>query len=71
MAFRIVAKICGAGFFTRADTIAEAYERIRYILNNCGAYDFNKLSKYMFILCNMSGGGPLNYEDSYLIIEKL
>ena len=70
MGFKITAIICGSAFSAKAETRAEAYERIRSILNNCGDDDFNTLSEYMFILCNMSGDGPTSYENSFLRIEK-
>ena len=70
MGFKITAIICGSEFSAKAETIAEAYERVRSILNNCGDDDFNILSEYMCILCNMSGDGPMSYEKSFLRIEK-
>lgn len=70
MDFKITAIICGSEFSTKAETIAESYERIRSILNNRGDDDFNILSEYMFVLCNMSGDGPTSYENSFLRIEK-
>ena len=70
MGFKITAKFCGSEFSTEAETIAEAYERIRSILNNCGDDDFNILSEYMCILCNMSGHELASHENSFLRIEK-
>lgn len=71
MGFKITARICGSEFSTKAETVAEAYERVRSILNNRGDDDFNILSEYMFVLCNMSGDGPTSYEKSFLRIEKI
>lgn len=70
MGFKITAIICGSEFSTTAETVAEAYERVRSILNNRGDDDLNILSEYMFVLCNMSGDGPTSYEKSFLRIEK-
>lgn len=71
MGFKITAIICGSEFSVTAETVAEAYERVRSILNNRGDDDFNILSEYMFVLCNMSGDGPTSYEKSFLRIEKI
>lgn len=71
MGFKITAIICGSEFSTKTETVAAAYERVRSILNNLGDDDFNTLSEYMFVLCNMSGDGPTSYEKSFLRIEKI
>ena len=71
MGFKITAIICGSEFSAKAETIAEAYERVRSILNNRGDDDFNILSEYMCILCNMSGHELASHENSFLRIEKL
>ncbi len=68
MGFKITAIICGSEFSAKAETIAEAYERVRSILNNRGDDDFNILS--MCILCNMSGHELASHENSFLRIEK-
>lgn len=70
MGFKITAIICGSEFSAKAETIAEAYERVRSILNNRGDDDFNILSEYMSILCHMSGHELVSHENSFLRIEK-
>lgn len=70
MGFKITAIICGSEFSATAETIAEAYERVRSILNNRGDDDFNILSEYMCILCSMSGHELVSHENSFLRIAK-
>lgn len=72
MGFKITAIICGSEFSTKAQTIAEAYERIMSILSNRGEDEFDKLSKYMMILVDMyrCEAEPLHY-DNRLSIEKV
>ena len=72
MGFKITAIICGSEFSATAETVAESYERIRSILNNCGEDEFDKLSKYMMNLVDMyrCEVEPLHY-DNRLRIEKV
>ena len=69
--FKITAKICGSEFSAEAETLAEAYERVRSILNNCGHDEFERLSTYMANLVDIMNDKLLNIENSYLRIEKV
>lgn len=68
--FKITAKICGSEFSTEVETLAEAYERVKSILNNSGHYEFEMLSTYMAKLVDIMNGKSLKFETSYLRIEK-
>lgn len=69
--FKITAKICGSEFSAEVETLAEAYERVRSILNNCGHDEFERLSTYMANLVDIMNDKLLNIENSYLRIEKV
>lgn len=68
--FKITAKICGSEFSAEVETLAEAYERVKSILNNCGHDEFERLSTYMANLVDIMNGKLLSIENSYLRVEK-
>lgn len=68
---KVTAKICGSEFYTMVKTPAEAYERVRSILNDKGSDNFEILSDYMQTIIDLYSGRILEFENNYMRLEDM
>ena len=68
---KVTAKICGSEFYTMVKTPAEAYERVKSILNDKGSDNFEILSDYMQAIIDLYSGRILEFENNYMRLEDM
>ena len=68
---KVTAKICGSEFYTMVKTPAEAYERVKSILNDKGSDNFEILSDYMQTIIDLYSGKILKFENNYMRLEDM
>ncbi len=72
MKIKIIYKVGKMEFEATADSIAEAYEYVRAIIDNEDIYDsFNELGQYMNALVDMERGETLTFSGKIIALEIL
>lgn len=67
---KVTVRICGSEFYTFVKTPAEAYERVRSILNDKGDDSFEVLSNYMKKIIDLFSGRISEFEDDYMQVSE-